>query len=122
MHQDPRVMKTLGGVRSDLETQRFLETNLEHWHRNGYGLWIFRADTLFVGRAGLRQVEVGGSLEVELAYALMSEHWGKGLATEVCAIDRHPGIRRPRSPEHRRLHADDQPGVTARHGKDGLYV
>jgi [ribosomal protein S5]-alanine N-acetyltransferase len=85
MHQDKRVMATLGGIRSDLETRRFLETNLEHWQRHGYGLWVFRtrADGRFVARGGLRQVTVGGALEVELAYALMSEHWGQGLATEM---------------------------------------
>jgi len=85
MHQDARVMATLGGIRSDLETRWFLETNLEHWQQHGYGLWVFRsrADGRFVGRGGLRQVTVGGALEVELAYALMSENWGQGLATEM---------------------------------------
>ena len=54
-------MATLGGVRSDLETRRFLETNLEHWQHHGYGLWVFRsrADGRFAGRGGLRQVPWG---------------------------------------------------------------
>jgi [ribosomal protein S5]-alanine N-acetyltransferase len=85
MHRDPVVMATLGGLRSDEETRAFLRRNLGHWHRHGYGLWVFRdeRDGRFVGRGGLRHVRVGGADEVELAYALLAEFWGWGLATEM---------------------------------------
>jgi [ribosomal protein S5]-alanine N-acetyltransferase len=85
MHRDPRVMATLGGIRSDDETRRFLRDNLDHWDHHGYGLWIFRdpGDGQFVGRGGLRKVHVGGNDEVELAYALLAAHWGQGLAMEM---------------------------------------
>lgn len=85
LHKDVRVMATLGGVRSDAETQRGLHEHLDHWERHGYGLWIFRdrASGAFVGRGGLRRVEVGGCAEVELAYALVAESWGTGLGTEM---------------------------------------
>jgi RimJ/RimL family protein N-acetyltransferase len=85
LHRVERVMATLGGVRSAGDTERFLETNLEHWQRNGFGLWIFRyaSDGAFVGRAGLRRVHIGDADEVELAYVIKSELWGRGLATEI---------------------------------------
>ena len=85
MHQDPRVMATLGGLRSDDQTRQFLRDSLRHWDRYGYGLWMFRAkpDGRFVGRGGLRNVHVGGHDEVEVAYALMAAFWGRGLATEM---------------------------------------
>lgn len=85
MHQDPNVMATLGGLRSDDEIRRFLQNNLDHLDCYGYGLWVFRdkVDGRFVGRGGLRNVEVSGNDEVELAYALMAEFWGKGLATQM---------------------------------------
>ncbi len=88
MHQDPRVMATLtahGGILSDNETRQVLTRNLEHWDRHGFGLWVFRdkVDGQFVGRGGLRKTYIGGNNEVELAYALMAEFWGKGLATEM---------------------------------------
>lgn len=85
MHRDERIMATLGGPRPFEETEKFLQTNLDHWRRNRFGLWIFRrsADGLLVGRAGLRRVRVGGSDEVEIAYVLKSEMWGCGLATEI---------------------------------------
>jgi RimJ/RimL family protein N-acetyltransferase len=85
MNQDPRVMATLGGVRPDEETERYLRDNLEHWERYGFGIWAFRngTDGRFVARAGLRHTRVGGNDEVELAYALRAEYWGRGLATEL---------------------------------------
>jgi ribosomal-protein-alanine N-acetyltransferase len=85
MHSDPRVMETLGGIRSRPETLQFLEQNLEHWNTHGFGLWTFRdrASRQFAGRGGLRHVQVGGSDEVELAYSLLPEYWRRGLATEA---------------------------------------
>ena len=85
MHRDPKVMATLGGVRDEEETRQFFRRNVDHWDTHGYGLWIFRdkARDRFVGRAGLRNVTVGGSDEIEVAYALRREWWGKGLATEM---------------------------------------
>lgn len=87
MHQDPIVMITLNGIRSDEQTQQFLHNNLNHWQRHGYGIWIFRdkENGRFVGRGGLRNVCVDGNDEIELAYALMAEYWGKGIATEMAS-------------------------------------
>jgi [ribosomal protein S5]-alanine N-acetyltransferase len=84
LHGDPRAMATLGGVRSDDVTRTYLATNLAHWDRWGHGLWVFR-DTAgsFVGRGGLRHLEIGGADEVEVAYALLPDFWGQGLATEM---------------------------------------
>lgn len=85
MHKNPKVMATLGGARSDDVTQQFLQINLEHWNRYGYGIWVFRdnTDAQFVGRGGLRNVYVNEKCEVELAYALIEIFWGQGLATEM---------------------------------------
>ena len=85
MNRNPEVMKTLGGLRSDDETQGHLLSNLEHWARYGFGLWILReaVDGQFVGRCAIRHVNVGGNDEIEVGYALMPEYWGRGLATEV---------------------------------------
>lgn len=85
MHQNQQVMATLGGVRSDEETRLFIFNNLHHWQSYGFGLWVFRDKIThqFVGRAGLRNMEIEGINEVELAYALMGKFWGQGLATEM---------------------------------------
>jgi RimJ/RimL family protein N-acetyltransferase len=84
MHRDERVMATLGGVRSDAETRDFLRVNLDHWDRYGYGLWIFRGRAgAFAGRGGIRHVTIEEAEEIEVAYALMPDSWGRGLATEM---------------------------------------
>jgi ribosomal-protein-alanine N-acetyltransferase len=85
LHRDERTMATLGGPRSIADTERFVQTNLEHWQRNGFGLWMFRrnSDGAFVGRAGLRRVHVGGADEIEIAYVVKSELSGHGFATEI---------------------------------------
>lgn len=85
MNQDARVMATLGGLRSAAETHEFLRNAIEHWERYGCGIWIFRGldDGRFIGRAGLRNVVIGGRTEIELLYAVMPEFWRKGFATEM---------------------------------------
>ena len=85
MDRDPQIMATLGGVRSEEESERWLRENLEHWERHGFGIWVFRDATSgqIAGRAGLRRVEVEGVSEVELGYVLASAFWGQGLATEM---------------------------------------
>lgn len=85
MHEDARVMATLGGVRTEAQTLDYLERNLAHWDRYGFGLWIVRDATReqIVGRACVRHLDVEGAAEVEIGYALYPEWWRQGLATEI---------------------------------------
>lgn len=85
MHRDARVMKWLGGVRTEEQTRAYLQHNLDHWERYGFGLWIVRtpARDAVVGRAVVRHLDVEGAAEVEIGYALYPEWWGQGLATEL---------------------------------------
>lgn len=82
---DERVTATLGGPRSPGESAARLADDLEYWDRHGYGFWIWRERVggAFVGRAGLRHLEIGGGPEIELGYAVAAEHWGRGYATEA---------------------------------------
>lgn len=92
MQADPVVMRTLAGVRSREETRHHLDEMLAHWARHGFGLWLARDRESggFVGRGGLRRIEIEGTAEVEVAYALRAESWGRGLASELareaCAV------------------------------------
>jgi len=71
LHLDSEVSRFLGGVRTPSETATYLETNLRHWVDHGLGLWTLRTgDGRFIGRAGLRHVELEGILELELAYTI----------------------------------------------------
>ena len=81
--RDPAVMAFMGGIRTPAATDAYLERNLEHWVEYGFGIWMLRdpdSGTL-IGRAGLRHILVEQSDEVELAYALLPQWWGRGLAT-----------------------------------------
>ena len=62
MSGDARVMATLGGMKPDGWTRAFVEQGAEHWERHGFGLWVFRdrADGRWIGRCGLRHVDVEG--------------------------------------------------------------
>lgn len=85
MHQDAQVMATLGGLRNEAETAEYLDFNLTHWRRHGFGLWIMRdrADGAIAGRGVLRHLDLEGVDEVEVGYALYAGWWGRGLATEL---------------------------------------
>lgn len=87
MDSDPRVMKWLGGVRDAAGLDAYLERNLSHWQRFGYGVWVLRSIDSggFAGRAVLRHVDIDGADEVEVGYGFLPEYWGRGLATEITA-------------------------------------
>lgn len=94
MHRDAQVMATLGGVRSEEETERVLAECDLHWERYGFGLWAVRmkASSLFAGRGGLKHTYIGERDEVEVAYALLPQYWGQGLATELAVASVHAGF------------------------------
>lgn len=84
MHNDPRVMATMGGLRPDDESARLIDRIEKLWHDQGYGQWSLRdkATGVFAGRGGFQPTDIGGADEVELGYTFMPEFWGRGLATE----------------------------------------
>lgn len=84
LHLDGEVSRFIGGIRTPATTATYLETNLRHWTEHEIGLWALRtADGTFMGRAGLRYVELEGVRELELAYTFARSAWGQGLATEI---------------------------------------
>jgi ribosomal-protein-alanine N-acetyltransferase len=83
--QDERIAAWLGRASSPQETEARLARELSHWDEHGFGRWAFfdKATGAFVGRGGLRRVEIEGEAVVELGYAIVAERWGEGLATEL---------------------------------------
>jgi len=63
----------------------------EHWATHGFGPWaIFeRGSEELVGRGGLRWTEIDDRLVIELPWAIRSDRWGRGYASEaaLAAID-----------------------------------
>ena len=85
MHQDPRVMATLGGVRRmELLTEWFNHV-VSEWSLAGFSWWSVcdQGSGEFIGRGGLRRVTVEDREEVEVGYAFRPEFWGRGYATEL---------------------------------------
>ena len=80
-----RVMATMGGVWDDNKARRKMQQNCQQWKLYGHGQWLFfdRQTNEFVGRGGIRKVQVDNNNEVELGYALMPQFWGRGLAVEI---------------------------------------
>ena len=88
LHADPRVMATLsadGKTFPEQDSRAFLERAAEHWKLHGFGLWLLRERLggEFVGYGGIKHIVVEGRDQIELAYAIRSDCWGNGFATEI---------------------------------------
>jgi len=83
LYGDARVMaiRKIGTQDRD-GTEAQLQQILDHWRRHGAGLWALfsRDDDRFLGECGLRLRNDGTG---ELAYGLIPDAWGRGLATEA---------------------------------------
>lgn len=89
IYSDERVMATLsadGRPLSREEVRQRLCAAIEHWDEHGFGLWIFRnrlRSSDLIGYGGISTVVLENQPEVELLYAVKSNRWGQGYATEM---------------------------------------
>lgn len=78
------IMRYIRNVKSREESDAFFREVLQYGKENPlYGRWpVFQKTTdLFVGSFALIPVE--HTNDMQLGYALLPEHWGKGYATEL---------------------------------------
>jgi len=87
LYRDPEVRRWFpDGTRTHEQTREELAWNIDVYYvRYGYGLWatILKETGAFIGRCGLLPWDIEGRSEVEVAYLLDPDHWGRGLATEA---------------------------------------
>ena len=87
---DPQVMASFGGeLLNRAQMLRWLQRNLDHQNRYGYGLFsvIQKESGELIGDCGLEQMEVEGVQVAELGYDFRSEYWNQGFATEAaCGV------------------------------------
>lgn len=85
LYQNEFVMETLGGVIAEDIVREKFRWNLERWKLNGFGQWLWfeKATNHFMGRGGLREMEIEGKQVIEVGYVLLPEFWGQGFATEI---------------------------------------
>lgn len=76
-----------GGPRTRKQAADWLAADIDHWDQMGFGVWVFfeAGSESFVGRGGLRRMEVCGRPTVEVTLALLPETWGRGYGTEMAS-------------------------------------
>jgi ribosomal-protein-alanine N-acetyltransferase len=94
IYSDPETMKFMGKAPDSVEEERnHLQAHIaNHYEKYGVGLWAtaLKENNRLIGRCGLMRKQIEGVEEVEIAYLLDRECWGKGLATEAAeAIIKH---------------------------------
>ena len=94
---DPEVMRYFpSGPRSREEALRELERCIALQEQHGFSLWaaIEKARGRLIGRCGLLPQAIQGRDEVEIAYLIDREYWGRGFATEAALATRDHGFGR----------------------------
>jgi [ribosomal protein S5]-alanine N-acetyltransferase len=74
------------GILTYEQTKEELEWIINvYYGQYGFGLWAttLKETNEFIGRCGLLPWTIDGREEVEVAYLLAKEHWGRGLGTEA---------------------------------------
>lgn len=93
---DPRVMASFNEPPfTRLQMQGWLDRNLAHQERCGYGLFavILKSEEVLIGDCGLEHMEVGEEQITELGYDFRSEYWNQGYATEAARAVRDFAFR-----------------------------
>ncbi len=89
LYRDPEVTKYIPDApKTREEAREELEWFMYgHPRRPELGLWatILKDNRRFIGRCGLLPWTIDGREEVEVAYAIAREYWGRGLASEAAA-------------------------------------
>ncbi len=88
LRSDPDVMKFVGEgkIQNKEEVKRFLKIAIDNQKKYGYGFCsVFEKDSGdFIGQAGLFHLGFNDEQpEIEIAYRLHKQYWGKGYATEL---------------------------------------
>jgi len=111
LNGDPRVGDWLGGVRSRAECDAAIDRFSAHIAAHGWGYWAAerKADARLVGLIGLGRFEPNETPlgeTVEMAWRLVPDSWGQGLASEGAAAALAWGLAN--------LHENEILAITAR--------
>src|SRR5262249_32201751 len=94
LRSDPDVMKYVASRRPESieEAQIVLDKVIAHCEHHGFAPWavIDQVTGKLAGWCGFKYVEDTG--EVEIAYGLAKEYWGKGLASEAASAAMEHGF------------------------------
>lgn len=88
---DPHVMAAFDSPPFDrAQMARWLQRNLDHQAKHGYGLFsvMLKTNGVLIGDCGLEVVDVDGERVAELGYDFRSDYWHQGCATEAATAVR----------------------------------
>ncbi len=85
---DPEVARWLRAAGQEgpftrAECEATLARKVAHWIAHGFGTSLGFCDARCVGWSILQHSKVAGRSEVEVGWAVVSDMWGQGLATEL---------------------------------------
>ena len=82
-------------VVSDEQIKRWIDRNLEHQKKYGYGLFslVLKSNNEVIGDCGLEHTDFRGTPCVEIGYDLLSKYWNQGFATEAALAVRDFAIQ-----------------------------
>lgn len=92
MDSDPRVMRQIGAVPSDLAAhRRLIEARIARIAQDApLGFWAVTEHGRLLGWCGL--FELDGGPEIEIGYRYLPHAWGRGIATEAGRAVRDHGF------------------------------
>jgi ribosomal-protein-alanine N-acetyltransferase len=89
LYADSETMRWIGSgrVRSRDETEKDLAWSIEHYRREGVGLFatVEKSTSQVVGRCGFTLHNEGSEQELALDYLIARTRWDRGYATEAAA-------------------------------------
>lgn len=85
--QDTDVMYAYEGAFSDVETQEWLDKQLNNYKEYGFGLWavILKETGEMIGQCGLTMQDYNGQQVLEVGYLFQKAFWHHGYAAEAAA-------------------------------------
>jgi RimJ/RimL family protein N-acetyltransferase len=89
-----RTLSADGMPLSEEATSESIRQAVDHWRQQGFGFWVFyrKKDGQFIGRGGLKTCQIDGRDVVGLAYAVISDYWNQGFATEMAQASLEVGF------------------------------
>lgn len=98
IYSDEETMKYIGKGGAIILNEKDKQKIKDHWLKCysewGFGIWslIEKGSNSYIGNCGFNKLK--NSDEIEIAYLLAKEYWGKGYATEISKAALEYGINK----------------------------